>query len=43
MNPTGDVVARAEDNEEDLVVCEIDLDEVYRARALSHVLDRHVP
>lgn len=43
VSPTGDGVARAKDNEEDLVICEIDLDEVARVRALSHVLDRRVP
>ena len=43
VSPTGDVVARAKDNREDLVVYDIDLHEVYRARALSHVLDRRVP
>jgi predicted amidohydrolase len=43
VSPTGEVVARAKDNAEDLVVCDIDLDEVYRTRALSHVLDRRVP
>ena len=43
IGPTGEVVARAQDSVEDLVVAEIDLDEVANVRALSHVLDRRVP
>ena len=43
VSPTGHVVARAKDNEEDLVISEIDLDEVANVRAVSHVLDRRVP
>lgn len=43
VSPLGEVVARAKDNEEDLVIHDIDLDEVARVRSLSHVLDRRVP
>ncbi|MBI4279019.1 MAG: carbon-nitrogen hydrolase family protein [Armatimonadetes bacterium] len=43
VSPTGKVVARTRDNEEDLIVTEIDLDEVARARAMSHVFDTRVP
>ena len=43
VSPTGEVVARAKDNEEDLVIHDVDLDEVARVRALSHVLDRRQP
>jgi predicted amidohydrolase len=43
VSPTGEVVVRAKDNVEDLVVKEIDLDEVARVRSLSHVLDRRQP
>jgi predicted amidohydrolase len=43
VGPDGEVVARAEDNVEDFVVCDIDLDAVPRLRAQSHCLDRRVP
>ena len=41
--PTGELVVKVEDFAEELVIHDIDLDEVRRQRALSHVLDRRVP
>jgi predicted amidohydrolase len=43
VNPYGEVIARAHDNQEDLIVQEIDLDEVRRARAMSHIFDTRIP
>jgi predicted amidohydrolase len=43
VNPYGETVARAKDDQEDLVVHEIDLDEIVKARAMSHVFDTRVP
>ncbi len=43
VNPYGEVIARAHDNQEDLIVQEIDLDEVRRARAMSHIFDTRMP
>ncbi|MGQ0572434.1 MAG: carbon-nitrogen hydrolase family protein [Armatimonadota bacterium] len=43
VSPAGKVVARTRDDQEDLVVHEIDLDEVAKARAMSRVFDTRVP
>jgi predicted amidohydrolase len=43
VDPYGRIVARSRDDEEDLVVQEIDLDEIGKARSMSHVFDTRVP
>lgn len=43
ISPTGEQVGRATDNQEDFRVVDLDLDEVTKLRAMSHVLDRRVP
>jgi predicted amidohydrolase len=43
ISPTGELIARAKDNQEDFCVVDLDLDEVTKLRAMSHVLDRRVP
>jgi len=43
VSPTGQVIGRIDDHVEDILLCDIDLNDVARERALTHVLDRRVP